>query len=57
MSLEYPKAVLDGISGKVGLACEKLIAVQYRGNSAQQMGKYGRRQSRESVVVLKKLTV
>lgn len=45
------------IGAQVGLACEKLIAVRYRGNSAQQMGKYGRRPSRESVVVLKKLTV
>jgi len=39
------------IGEQIGLTCEKLIAVRYRGNSAQQMGKFGRRPSRESVVV------
>jgi DNA modification methylase len=38
----------------VGLKCEAIYAARYRGNSAQQMGKYGRRQSRESVVVFRK---
>jgi len=42
------------IGEQVGLRCEKLIAVRYRGNSAQQMGAYGRKPSRESVVVLGK---
>ncbi|MDH7577330.1 MAG: hypothetical protein QHH75_05755 [Bacillota bacterium] len=37
-----------------GLTCEKIVAVRYRGNSAQQMGKYGRKPSRESVVILRK---
>lgn len=35
----------------VGLKCQKLVATRFRGNSAQQMGKYGRKPSRESVVV------
>ncbi len=39
---------------QAGLICEKLIAARFRGNSAQQMGKYGRKPSRESVVVFKK---
>ena len=42
------------IGEQVGLTCEKLLAARYRGNSAQQMGKYGRHPSRESVVVLVK---
>jgi hypothetical protein len=33
-----------------GLRFEKLMAVRYRGNSAQQMGKFGRSPSRESIV-------
>jgi len=40
------------IGEQVGLTCEKLLAARYRGNSAQQMGRYGRHPSRESVVVL-----
>jgi len=42
------------IGEDAGLYCDKLIAVRYRGNSAQQMGRYGRRPSRESIVVLRK---
>jgi site-specific DNA-methyltransferase (cytosine-N4-specific) len=39
------------IGEQVGLSCTKLLAARYRGNSAQQMGKYGRRPSRETVVL------
>lgn len=39
---------------RAGLACEEIRAVRWRGNSAQQMGKYGRVASRESVVIFKK---
>ena len=39
---------------RAGLEIEELVAARYRGNSAQQMGRYGRRQSREAVVVFKK---
>ncbi len=42
------------IGEQLGLKCEKLLVARYRGNSAQQMGKYGRRPSRESVVVFRK---
>jgi len=35
----------------VGFKCEKLVAARFRGNSAQQMGAFGRRPSRESVVI------
>lgn len=42
------------IGEQVGLRCERLVAVRERGNSAQQMGKYGRKPSRESIVVLVK---
>jgi hypothetical protein len=37
-----------------GLKCEELLVARYRGNSAQQMGRYGRNPSRESVVVLRR---
>jgi hypothetical protein len=42
------------VGEQVGLKCEKLLIARHRGNSAQQMGKYGRRPSRESVVVFRK---
>ncbi|HOX54375.1 MAG TPA: DNA methyltransferase [Candidatus Omnitrophota bacterium] len=42
------------IGSKLGLKCEKILAVRYRGNSAQQMSEYGRKPSRESIVILKK---
>ena len=38
----------------VGLVCQEIRAVRWRGNSAQQMGKYGRIASRESVVMFEK---
>lgn len=43
------------VGEQTGLLCEKIIAVRFRGNSAQQMGKYGRIPSRESIVVFKKI--
>jgi len=39
---------------RVGLVCQEIRAVRWRGNSAQQMGKYGRVASRESVVMFEK---
>lgn len=39
---------------RIGFACREIRAVRWRGNSAQQMGKYGRRGSRESVVLFEK---
>ena len=36
---------------RAGLAWREIRAVRWRGNSAQQMGKYGRVASRESVVI------
>lgn len=46
---------IEELGERVGLRCEKIIAVRVRGNSAQQMGEFGRRPSRESVVVFQKL--
>lgn len=43
------------IGEQVGLSCEEIIVVRYRGNSAQQMGKFGRRPSRESIIIFTKL--
>lgn len=42
------------IGEQSGLRCEKLLAVRSRGNSAQQMGAYGRNPSRESIVLFRK---
>lgn len=42
------------IGEQVGLRCEKLVVARYRGNSAQQMGKYGRLPARESVVIFRR---
>ena len=42
------------IGEQTGLTCEKVAVARYRGNSAQQMSKYGRNLSRESVVILSK---
>ena len=39
---------------RVGLMCREIRTVRWRGNSAQQMGKYGRTVSRESVVIFDK---
>jgi hypothetical protein len=33
-----------------GLKCDSIAVARYRGNSAQQMGRFGRRPARESVV-------
>lgn len=50
------KAILvDELTAEIGecvdLVCKEIRAVRWRGNSAQQMGKYGRLASRESVVI------
>jgi hypothetical protein len=39
---------------QAGLCCERIAAVRYRGNSAQQMKNYGRNPSRESIVIFRK---
>lgn len=42
------------IGESAGLSCQEIRAVRWRGNSAQQMGKYGRVASRESIVMFQK---
>ena len=39
---------------RAGLSCMEIRVVRWRGNSAQQMGKYGRLASRESIVMFDK---
>ena len=46
--------LIAGIGAAIGLEAEKILAVRFRGNSAQQMGEFGRSPSRESVVIFKK---
>ena len=42
------------IGEHAGLTCKEIRAVRWRGNSAQQMGKYGLKAARESVVMFEK---
>ena len=42
------------VGERAGLRCDEIRAVRWRGNSAQQMGKYGRVAARESVVIFTK---
>ena len=42
------------IGEQAGLTCKEIRAVRWRGNSAQQMGKYGRIAARESIVMFEK---
>lgn len=46
--------IIAEIGSNLGLRCEKILAIRYRGNSAQQMLEYGRKPSRESIVILHK---
>ena len=41
------------IGASLGYAFERVLVARYRGNSAQQMGQYGRLPMRESVVLLR----
>jgi hypothetical protein len=45
---------LARIGQTLGLQWEKTVAVRLRGNSAQQMGRFGRKPSRESIVIFRK---
>jgi len=42
------------IGTTAGLKLDKILAIRFRGNSAQQMGEFGRMPSRESVVIFQK---
>jgi tRNA G10 N-methylase Trm11 len=42
------------IGEQAGLKCKRLVVVRYRGNSAQQMGRYGRQRSRETIVIFQR---
>lgn len=46
--------ILADIGGQAGFTHEKTWVIRLRGNSAQQMGSYGRESSRESIVFLRK---
>lgn len=43
--------ILAGIGNQVGLSTDAIYTARYRGNSAQQMGKYKRKPSRESIII------
>jgi hypothetical protein len=47
--------VLSEIAERHGFVAEEIIVARYKGNSSQQMGRYGRVPVRESVVVWRKL--
>ena len=42
------------IGEQVGLVCKEIRTMRWRGNSAQQMGRYGRVAARESIVMFEK---
>jgi DNA modification methylase len=42
------------IGEQAGLKCKRLVVVRYRGNSAQQMGRFGRQRSRETIVIFER---
>lgn len=46
--------ILSEIAEKYGFIVEQVIVTRYKGNSSQQMGKYGRIPVRESVLIWKK---
>lgn len=46
--------VLSEIANRYGFTTQELLVARYKGNSSQQMGKYGRVRVRESVVVWRK---
>lgn len=46
--------LLASIGEQVGLSAESVLVARYRGNSAQQMSKFKRNPSRESIIVWKK---
>ena len=53
----YPVPVdeyLVRIGQNLGLSLDRVMAVRFRGNSAQQMGAFGRNPSRESIVVFRR---
>ncbi len=47
--------ILSEMAEEVGFKVEKIIVARYKGNSSQQMGKYGRIPVRESVVFWQKI--
>jgi site-specific DNA-methyltransferase (cytosine-N4-specific) len=46
--------LLSELASDVGFGVDKVIITRYKGNSSQQMGKYGRVPVRESVVLWSK---
>ena len=47
--------VLSEMAEKHGFAVERIIVARYKGNSSQQMGRYGRAPVRESILVWRRL--
>jgi hypothetical protein len=47
--------ILSEMAEEAGFAVEEIIVARYKGNSSQQMGKYGRVPVRESIVIWRKL--
>lgn len=43
--------ILSDMAARLGFDIEKIIITRYKGNSSQQMGKYGREKVRESILI------
>jgi len=50
----FADELLVAIGESIGLGCEGFTLVRLRGNSAQQMAKFGRRPSRETIVTFRR---
>ncbi|HOA53639.1 MAG TPA: hypothetical protein PKI05_15400, partial [Thermogutta sp.] len=46
--------ILSEMAEQEGFAVEEILVARYKGNSSQQMGRYGRLPVRESIVVWRK---
>jgi hypothetical protein len=47
-------SILADLGGQVGLEWKETWVIRLRGNSAQQMERYGRKPARESVVIFRR---
>lgn len=48
--------IVAELGEQIGLALEKVIVARYRGNSAQQMDRFGKHPSREGIIIWKNAT-
>jgi hypothetical protein len=47
--------LLSELAIEAGFAVDKILVARYKGNSSQQMGRYGRIPVRESIILWRKI--